>query len=662
MHGNLIAPVREVAAALKPRPRMTVSEWADAYRHMSSLSSPEPGRWRTDRVPYLREVMDCMSLDSGVEWLVFRTGTQVGKSEALNNAIGYRMHWAPCPIVMVQPTESAAEDYSTQRVDDLIKSSPVLRRLVGGQHTKDADGRKGKDAVAAKAFPGGMLFIVPATSKPALASKPAGVVLFDELNRAPRELAGEGSPVSIVEHRTQNFVGRIIVAVSTPTDEGDSPICDLYEQTDKRIFELPCPECGAFQELTFFKRDGILGGVVWPDGAPAQARYECAHCGALIGQDRRAEMLAAGRWEPTAESKIPNARGYALSALYSPWVPWSKLATKFVLAKGDPVKMRDFVTLDLAKAWKHASGEAYAPGDLQARAVGTWGSGQRIEVPGEVQVLTSFTDVQDDRLEVSVYGWDARARGWLIGHWILWGDAPRKRSPVWDELTELLTRQFRTPRGMLGITAGGIDSGSGSHSGTVCDYVQAGRWQTRRQFATKGRSSRNGVYDPAPIWPQSVATKKGTATVVSVNVALAKLRVHMRLAQTEPSPFFNFPAQTSPALPSGFFDQLCAEELVRTSNAMGHTVKTFRLRKGIDRNEAWDCMVGAFAAFEGLNPARFPKPCGERDDLPPVTDYEPAAAPVRAEPKAPEAPQVPAPSKTPAPSRFAKGRDLWRRL
>ena len=662
MRSNLAAPLRNLAETIAPKPKLSVSEWADRYRWLSSMASPEPGQWSTARTPYLREIMDCFGQDSPTEWIIFRSGTQVGKSEALNNALGYYMHWAPRPIVMVQPTDEALEDYSSQRVDDFIKSSPVLRKLVGGQHTKDAEGRKGKDAIAAKAFPGGMLFLLPATSKPKLASKPAGVMVFDELNRAPRDLAGEGSPVAIVEHRTQNFTDRKLALVSTPTDEGDSPIDDWFEVGTKEFFEVPCPECGAFQALNFRRLPGVPGGVVWPDGKPAEACYECAHCSAWIGHHHKESMLAAGAWRATAEAKQPNARSFHINALYSPWVTWGKLATKFVLAKGDPVKLRDFTTLDLAEAWKHASGEAFAPGDLQARAVGAWGSGQRIEVPGEVQLLTSFTDVQDDRLEVSVYGWDARARGWLIGHWILWGDAPRKRSPVWDELTELLTRQFRTPRGMLGITAGGIDSGSGSHSGTVCDYVQAGRWQTRRQFATKSRSSRNGVYDPAPIWPQSVATKKGTATVVSVNVALAKLRVHMRLAQTEPSPFFNFPAQTSPALPSGFFEQLCAEELVRTSNAMGHTVKTFRLRKGIDRNEAWDCMVGAFAAFEGLNPARFPKPCGERDDLPPVTDYEPAAAPVRAEPKAPEAPPAPAPSKTPAPSRFAKGRDLWRRL
>ena len=44
---------------LKPDPLLTVSEWADRHRVLSQRASSEPGRWRTERTPYLREIMDC---------------------------------------------------------------------------------------------------------------------------------------------------------------------------------------------------------------------------------------------------------------------------------------------------------------------------------------------------------------------------------------------------------------------------------------------------------------------------------------------------------------------------------------------------------------------------------------------------------------------------
>jgi hypothetical protein len=43
---------------LKPDPTLTISEWADAHRFLSPRASAEPGRYRTDRTPYMRAIMD----------------------------------------------------------------------------------------------------------------------------------------------------------------------------------------------------------------------------------------------------------------------------------------------------------------------------------------------------------------------------------------------------------------------------------------------------------------------------------------------------------------------------------------------------------------------------------------------------------------------------
>src|ERR1017187_5742071 len=78
------------AEGARPDPLLTVSEWADSYRTLSQRASAEPGPWRTDRTPYLREIMDCLSPSSPIETVVLMKGAQIGGTECGNNWIGYR--------------------------------------------------------------------------------------------------------------------------------------------------------------------------------------------------------------------------------------------------------------------------------------------------------------------------------------------------------------------------------------------------------------------------------------------------------------------------------------------------------------------------------------------------------------------------------------------
>ena len=45
---------------MRPDADLTVSEWANAHRWLSSRASAEPGRYRTARTPYLRAIMDAI--------------------------------------------------------------------------------------------------------------------------------------------------------------------------------------------------------------------------------------------------------------------------------------------------------------------------------------------------------------------------------------------------------------------------------------------------------------------------------------------------------------------------------------------------------------------------------------------------------------------------
>ena len=115
---------------LRPDPRLTVSEWAERYRMLSTKESAEPGRWRNARTPYLREIMDCLSPASPVERVVLMKGAQVGGTELGLNWVGYAIHHAPGPMMIVWPTTEMAQRNSKHRIDPLIEESPVLKDII----------------------------------------------------------------------------------------------------------------------------------------------------------------------------------------------------------------------------------------------------------------------------------------------------------------------------------------------------------------------------------------------------------------------------------------------------------------------------------------------------------------------------------------------------
>src|ERR1035441_7516738 len=114
---DLLATLRAAwSDGLRPDPDKTVSEWADEHRVLGRVSAGEPGLWRTSRAPYLREIMDAMSPSSPYERVVLMKGAQLGGTEALLNMVGYIIHRAPGPAILVEPTLDLGERFSKQRL------------------------------------------------------------------------------------------------------------------------------------------------------------------------------------------------------------------------------------------------------------------------------------------------------------------------------------------------------------------------------------------------------------------------------------------------------------------------------------------------------------------------------------------------------------------
>ena len=176
--------------------------------------------------------------DPDIQRIVVMTSSQVGKTEILLNAIGYYIDQDPSPMLIVQPTLQMGQSFSKDRLASMIRDTDKIKDCV-----KDARSRDSGNTTMHKKFAGGHLSIVGSNSASGLASRPIRILLMDEVDRYEQSAGAEGSPISLAVARTKTFWNRKIFMCSTPTIKGLSAIETAFEESDKRYFHVPCPEC-----------------------------------------------------------------------------------------------------------------------------------------------------------------------------------------------------------------------------------------------------------------------------------------------------------------------------------------------------------------------------------------------------------------------------------
>lgn len=592
---------RELFARLMaPPPRLTVSEWANRYRVLSRENCAEPGPWRTDRVPYLREIMDTAN-DPLIEEVVFKKSAQIAATEGLNNIIGYFMHQDPSPIMVVQTTEGEAEKYSKEKLAPMLRDTPVLAELFKSVKTRDSD-----NTILSKWYLGGHLGIVGANAPSGLRMRSRRIIGFDEFAGYPASAGAEGDPVQIGKARAQTFWNRKFFLFSTPTVKGDR-VDVAYEASDQRKYHVPCPHCGERQilvlaQLIWEKREYKLGAG--PEKVPAEfgvpvhrwklaagtatahypdtAQYTCIKCGGLIDEGQKQAMLLGGIWIAAFPGR--RVRGYHISALYSPWVRWSEIVREFLETIDHPEQLRPFVNLKLGENFEERR-EGLTADVLSDRC-----EAYAAEVPAGAAVLTAAVDVQGDRLELAVKGWGVEEESWLVAIQTFEGDPALE--DVWNRLDEELVRGFQHEEGaVLKIRAVAIDSG-GHHSDAVYRFVRSRR--NRALHAIKGASTPG-----APIWP-ATRPKPGKlgVKVWLVGTDTAKDVILLsRIRRPVPGPgYLHFPEGT----PEEYFEQLTAEAKEPVKGSHGRVLRWVKKRS---RNEALDLEVYNLAALRSLGRA-----------------------------------------------------------
>lgn len=582
------------AEAFQPDAAVTVSEWSDAHRVLSSKASAEAGPWRTIRTPYLREIMDSLSSYSTVETVAVQKGAQVGLSECGLNFCGYVIHHAPGPALYVMPTVEMAQKLSKTRLQPMISASPSLLERIPPSRSGDKDAGNSQ---LSKDFPGGVLMLTGANSASGLRSMPIRYLVLDEVDAYPASADDEGDPVNLAIKRTANFVRRKIFALSTPGVKGFSRIAKMFANGDQRYFCVACDECGEVQPFRWRpplgpdRKPTEFGGVRWPKGRPDLAMWQCAGCGHEHAEHRKIPLMEAGSWVATAEAKRPGLRSYHVSSLYSPWQTWAECAQQFMDCHGDdgrpdPSLLQVFVNTVLGEEWEDISGERVDADGLIGKTE-DWGP----ILPAKVAVLTAGIDVQDDRIEVETVGWGADEESWSIETEILTGDPAQ--TDIWDRLDAVLDRKRAHPGYPKGISvqASCIDTG-GSHTARV--YAWAHARSHRKIWAIKGSKEYR-----APVWPKRPSrTRKSGGNFYMVGVSAAKETIYKRLTRVGPTASGAGACHFGKDWDLERFGQLTAE-VKRIKYLNGHPVPYWWKQDG-KRNEALDCRVYSYAALQSL--------------------------------------------------------------
>lgn len=479
-------------------------------------------------------------------------------------------------MMMVQPTDTMIDRLSKTRIDPLIAACPELVRRVAAPKSRD-----GKNTISMKTFPGGVLILTGANSATALRSQPVRYLILDEVDGYPGDVGSEGSPVKLAIARTATFPNRKIFLISTPTVSGTSVIEQEFLNSDQNYYHVPCPHCGEKQKLVF-------ANLKWDEGDPSSVRYACVHCGVLIEERYKFQMLEGGEWISENPDKAgSNTIGFHLNSLYSPygWKSWETIVEEFLAAKNSPNDLKVFVNTVLGETWAER-GDAPPFRNLYNRR-----EDYRLnELPWDVCFLTAGVDVQKDRLELEIVGWCADKRSYSIDYRVLEGDTAAPA--VWNALAGILQeRWMRNDNVELPLRMMAIDTGYN----TTHVYEFCRRYDRTRIIPVKGQDHLGmAIAPPKQVDVTRSGKRVGNIRVWNVGVSFLKselyamLRLEKDSEGTPPPNYCHFPQYGE-----HYFRGITAEEQVKK---VVRGYPRYEWQKVYERNEPLDCRIYARAA------------------------------------------------------------------
>jgi len=456
---------------LLPRTDITVPDWAAQNRVLPEYAAIT-GMWNNDIVNYyVQPMLDYTNPD--IISITLVASAQVGKTELLNNMIGYTIDVDPHSMLLMHPTIDAARKYSKGKLHPMLDDTKCLKGKIARKRSRD-----GEYTTLYVRFAGGFLILVGANSPVGLRGVSIAKVIVDDIDAIEKERGKlgikEGDPIQRAEKRTKTFRGkRKHVRASTPTIKGESRIMDLYEKSNKCKPFIACKHCKHQFVIDFFKH------IHWDKEEDLFKRVtkhktetvylECPECKGRMYEKDKYYMIQNVEWKAERPQRKQHT-GYWINELYSLFSTWKEVADEFLDSKDDREKLEVFYNLTLGLPFeKMREYKMPAIKDLVERCENYF-TDKDLKIPNEVLLIVCSVDTQPDRFEVQTVGWGIDEEAWLLTHIRLWGDTDQQ--DVKDELDMFLETTYERKDGVqIGITITGIDSG-GSNTESIYNYTR----------------------------------------------------------------------------------------------------------------------------------------------------------------------------------------------
>ena len=572
-----------IAAGLHYKRPQPLLEWVEQNVNLPS-NTTEKGRYRPDRCPYQKQPQKDMSPDSPVQSIVLDFGSQTGKTTMEGNAMMYFTVECPAPMVFGFSDDNNLREYVRKKFDPMLEANPIVK-----DRLKAVGGRGSGNTLTSKIFPGGFIKFVSGKSEASLRSDSAMLFFADELDAWG--VTKGGDPIQLIDARLTTFGSRAKkIMSSTPLNE--SLIWKELLKTTNNHYMIPCPCCGEDMEFNMdnfrYNAEGLTVTEAW---------MECPKCHNIIKNEDKLTLLPKGHWVPQNPKADPLEQGYYLPTFYAPvgWKSWRQIAKQYVAALEEQKesryeKMTAFYNTILAMPYIIGSGSHEWREVYEQNLLSTY---RRGVIPSWVNVLTTGSDVQANRIETTLMGWGFRGRHIVIDHYVFHigkqEDMEMLDNPAWGEYrSRILNGVWTREDGLIMQSlANGIDR-SYKSSKVSEFYISLTAQEKSICFPIRGYERMNG-FIPSKKFDKREGLHDAAYWDTPINPIKRQVYDHLRLKDNSEGtvafmPFY--PADFD----EEFYMQLFAENEVMQNKKLVWV-------KNRDRNEILDTHVYNYAMF-----------------------------------------------------------------
>lgn len=611
--------------------------------------------------PYMEAIGDALDHES-VRVVLAKANTRSGKTTKGESFILRRASYGPLTdVAWLMQDEDSLRRYIDERGEKMLQLHPKVNEKIDWTNKRNSRffkkvGRQN-------------LYYLPATLR-ALRGLSAPVFVADEIDAYAKNV--RGAIMTIISSRQEEFGTSSKAYLCSHPDQGpDDGIDAALKDSLMHLWFVRCPHCGGAStpakeaeawgvpRMTWNVPDMMrladeMERVAFLDHVAASVVLTCPHdgCGATFGPDERRALMGSGRWLQQhqsfredgtieGETRIASTMGFVIHAFMAPFVKLRETARDWAAAKltfdasGLDVHLREVTVKKLGETYQGAKSEEQMEDwkVVQARIASHY---PLKYVPTGCMFLTAFVDVQGDRFEVRVIGWDLGKQSWLIDaysikQWPAFGKHgafenidPGNRLTDWDVIEEAVLAasyplQSNAQREEAGleplflpiartmVDAVGVPGVTGNARTWLANLLRRPASEGRvipdyRVKLVHGSSNKNQkeVYGkPVPVEVDDAGRKLVQPVFERYpNVHEIKRIIARRMKTAEPGPGrMHMPAALSPR----YYMELTAERFIN-----GEWIPSSR------RNETWDGWVMCEVARETLKPDR-PELWSQRD-------------------------------------------------